>query len=88
MLSGGAVALSEPLPAEKVQEAARGGYVLEEASSGMPKVILIATGSEVSLALKARTRLEDGRRARGTGQHRPGAHAGCLQKITAIQCHR
>jgi transketolase len=46
------------LPAENVVDAARGGYVLEEASSGMPKVILIATGSEVSLALQARARLE------------------------------
>jgi transketolase len=35
-----------------------GGYILEEASSGLAKVILIATGSEVSLALAARERLE------------------------------
>ncbi|HEX4430124.1 MAG TPA: transketolase, partial [Frankiaceae bacterium] len=37
---------------------AKGAYVLAEASSGMPKVILIATGSEVSLALAARETLE------------------------------
>jgi transketolase len=37
---------------------ARGGYVLAEAGSGTPHVILIATGSEVSLALAARERLE------------------------------
>jgi transketolase len=37
---------------------ARGGYVLAEASGADPKVILIATGSEVSLALDARQRLE------------------------------
>jgi transketolase len=42
----------------KVQDAAKGGYVLEEGSSGLPEVILIATGSEVSLALAARERLE------------------------------
>jgi transketolase len=36
----------------------KGGYVLEEASGGMPSVILMATGSEVSLALSARERLE------------------------------
>ena len=42
----------------KVTDAAKGGYVLEEGSSGMPEVILIATGSEVSLALKAREILE------------------------------
>jgi transketolase len=37
---------------------ARGGYVLAEASSGIPEVIIIATGSEVTLALTARERLE------------------------------
>jgi transketolase len=37
---------------------ARGAYVLAEASSGTADVILIATGSEVSLAIKARERLE------------------------------
>ncbi|BAU32332.1 transketolase [Microcella alkaliphila] len=36
---------------------ARGGYVLAEAANGSPDVILIATGSEVQLALEARTRL-------------------------------
>jgi len=46
------------LPPEKVEEAYRGGYILEEASSGLPKVLLIATGSEVALALTARQRLE------------------------------
>ncbi|MDQ2836016.1 MAG: transketolase [Actinomycetota bacterium] len=42
----------------KVRDASKGGYVLEEASSGVAQVILIATGSEVSLALTARERLE------------------------------
>jgi transketolase len=42
----------------KVVDADKGGYVLEEASAGLPKVILIATGSEVGLALRARERLE------------------------------
>ena len=37
---------------------ARGGYVLADASSGLPEVILIGTGSEVSLCLAARDRLE------------------------------
>ena len=36
---------------------ARGGYVLAEAS-GQPEVLLIATGSEVALALNARAELE------------------------------
>ncbi len=37
---------------------ARGAYVLAEASGGTPDVILIATGSEVALAVAARTTLE------------------------------
>jgi len=39
---------------------ARGGYVLAEAGSGTPDVILLATGSEVHLALAAREELEAG----------------------------
>jgi transketolase len=39
-------------------DAARGGYVLEEASTGTPDVVLIATGSEVQLAVAAREALE------------------------------
>jgi transketolase len=46
------------LEPSKVVDASKGGYVLEDASSGMAKVILIATGSEVGLALQARERLE------------------------------
>jgi transketolase len=42
----------------KVEDAGKGAYILEEASSGRAKVIIIATGSEVSLALKAREALE------------------------------
>ncbi|MFJ9538521.1 transketolase [Streptomyces sp. NPDC101225] len=44
-------------------DAAKGGYVLEESSTATPDVILIATGSEVQLAVAARARLE----AEGTG---------------------
>lgn len=36
----------------------RGAYILQEASSGHPRLLLIATGSEVHLALAARERLE------------------------------
>jgi transketolase len=39
---------------------ARGAYVLAEAGSGQPDVILMATGSEVQLALEARDELEAG----------------------------
>jgi transketolase len=49
-------ALGSPVPvAEGVR---RGGYVLAEALGGAPEVILIATGSEVQLAVAARERLE------------------------------
>ncbi|GAB3293415.1 transketolase [Parasphingorhabdus pacifica] len=37
---------------------AKGGYVLNEASSGTPEVVLIGTGSEVQLAVEARKVLE------------------------------
>jgi transketolase len=37
---------------------AKGGYVLAEASNGSPEVVLIATGSEVQLAVEARETLE------------------------------
>ncbi|MET8825978.1 transketolase [Streptomyces sp. NPDC004610] len=40
------------------EDAARGGYILAEAGSGTPEVILIATGSEVHLAVEAREALE------------------------------
>jgi transketolase len=36
----------------------KGGYILSEASNGDPKVILIGTGSEVSICLTAQERLE------------------------------
>ncbi|MFF6860622.1 transketolase [Streptomyces ardesiacus] len=39
-------------------DAARGGYVLADASTGAPDVVLIATGSEVQLAMAAREALE------------------------------
>src|SRR3712207_188455 len=37
---------------------ARGAYVLAEASTGSPEVVLIGTGSEVQIAVAARERLE------------------------------
>ncbi|MGW4323321.1 transketolase [Streptomyces sp. NPDC004684] len=39
-------------------DAARGGYVLKESPAGAPDVVIIATGSEVQLAVAARERLE------------------------------
>ncbi|WP_328482613.1 transketolase [Streptomyces sp. NBC_00377] len=43
---------------EPDENAAKGGYVLFEASTGTPEVILLATGSEVHVAVEARERLE------------------------------
>jgi transketolase len=47
---GGALASAEGLR--------RGGYVLAEASGGRPAAILLASGTELGLALEARERLE------------------------------
>ncbi len=43
---------------EPVEAAARGGYVIAEAAGGDPELILLATGSEVSVALGARDLLQ------------------------------
>ncbi|WP_199573331.1 transketolase [Streptomyces murinus] len=43
---------------EPNEDAAKGGYVLFEAEGGEPEVILIATGSEVHVAVEARERLQ------------------------------
>jgi transketolase len=45
---------------EPNDDAARGGYVLLEAEGGEPEVILIATGSEVHVAVEAREQLQAG----------------------------
>ncbi|MCA9678036.1 MAG: transketolase [Kofleriaceae bacterium] len=62
--AGGPVALvlsRQDLPvmtAAGAPGAERGAYVLAEASGGAPQVVLIGTGSEVSLAMEARAALE------------------------------
>ena len=45
-------------PAVAIPGATRGGYILAEAGSGRPEAVILATGSEVSLALSARDLLE------------------------------
>ncbi|WP_028447410.1 transketolase [Chitinimonas koreensis] len=47
-----------PREADQLAAIARGGYVLREAGNGAPRLVLIATGSEIDLALKAREALE------------------------------
>lgn len=43
---------------EAIAHIAKGGYVLREASNGQPEAVIIATGSEVALALQAQALLE------------------------------
>ena len=49
------------IEAAKVVDACKGAYVLAEASSGLPEVIIIATGSEVSPRHRGRARAPRGR---------------------------
>ena len=49
----------QPRSAAQLAEIARGGYVLKD-SAGAPEMILIATGSEVGLAMQAAAQLGDG----------------------------
>jgi transketolase len=42
---------------EQIAAIARGGYVVSEAAGGAPRAIVIATGSEVGIALEAQKRL-------------------------------
>ncbi|MFC4818945.1 transketolase [Dokdonella ginsengisoli] len=48
-----------PRSGEQIASIARGGYVLAEADGGVPQRVLIATGSEIGLALAARRILQD-----------------------------
>ncbi|MEV3963583.1 transketolase [Nocardia sp. NPDC050193] len=47
------------LEGTSLEGVAKGGYILAEASTGVPQVILIGTGSELQLAVAARTTLEE-----------------------------
>ncbi|XLY88643.1 transketolase [Ectopseudomonas mendocina] len=54
----------QPRDAQQLADVARGGYVLKD-SAGEPELILIATGSEVALAMQAAAKLEEqGRKVR------------------------
>jgi transketolase len=48
-----------PRDADTIAAIRRGGYVISEAAGGAPKAVLIATGSEVKLALDAQKALAD-----------------------------
>ncbi len=46
-----------PRDSATISNIARGGYVISEAAAATPKLIIIATGSEIELALKAQAQL-------------------------------
>jgi len=48
----------QPRDASQIGQIEQGGYVLADAEGGTPDVILIATGSEVSLATEAKAQLD------------------------------
>ena len=68
---GAGVASGDELAA--AHHVSRGAYVLAEAANGAPDVILIASGSEVAVALDARTRLAE------HGIHARVVSAPCLE---------
>ncbi len=68
---GADLAIGDELAA--AHHVAKGAYILAEAAQGAPDVILIATGSEVQLALEARTLLAEG------GIHARVVSAPCLE---------
>jgi transketolase len=45
---------------EQVEGIGRGGYVLSEASNGAPRAVIIATGSEVDIAISVQKLLDEG----------------------------
>ncbi len=56
---------AQPRTREQLDAITRGGYVLAEATSGTPRAVVLASGSEVALALAARASLgDDGRDVR------------------------
>ena len=48
---------------------AKGAYILADAADGKPEVILMATGTEVSLCVNAYEQLKDRRHQGPRGQH-------------------
>lgn len=59
--------------AEQIQAIAKGGYVLKDSPDGSAELILIATGSEVGLAMEAAEQLEKtGTRTRVVSMPNPG----------------
>ncbi len=62
-----------PRTAEQIASIRQGGYVLREAADGTPRIVLISTGSELSLAIDAQAALEQ---------------AGIAARVVAMPCTR
>ena len=67
---------------------ARGAYVLADAPGGNPEVILIASGSEVSLAVDATRSCSPRASARGSYRCRPGTSSSTRRRNTGTACCR
>jgi len=50
----------QPRDAGQIADIERGGYILKDAGGGDPKAVIIASGSEVGLAVEAAAQLESG----------------------------
>ncbi len=49
----------QPRSAQQISDIRRGGYVLSEAAGGAPQAVILATGSEVALAIDAQKQLAE-----------------------------
>lgn len=49
----------QPRTAEQLEAIRRGGYVLADAADGQPRAIVLATGSEVAIAMEAQKKLAE-----------------------------
>ena len=67
---------------------ARGAYVMADATAGPPEVILIASGSEVSLAVAATRRWHPRAFVRVSCRCRPGTSSSTSRTLTARRCCR
>jgi transketolase len=67
---------------------ARGAYVLADAPGGKPEIILIATGSELSLAVQAHETLIAEGSAHGSCRCPRGTYSTNRARITATVCYR
>ena len=78
----------QPRSAEQVANIAKGGYILKD-SDGKPELILIATGSEVELAVKAAEQLTaEGKKVRVVSMPSPMHSTNKTQLTVKRFCHQ